>query len=401
MKSSRKSVVSGEELLLTQRRTNVPDVAMSFSDIPFAYGPFVPHWIAKQYIENYFSWHRLDRLLYTRTTVEEVLAIANDRWKLTLRKYDAPRQVDEWWEEEFDAVVIANGHYAVPFVPAVPGLDDWLARYPGRIHHSKTYRSPRVYENQRVLIIGNSASGYDVAHQLQASKLLKGPVYVSRRSVGRWDGDEPPPGMLWKPVISEFREDGRILFEDGSILNNIDKVIYCTGYQPSYPFWNSKRNGGPIFDYDTQRIVDNYQHTFIRGRPTLALVGFPRVLTFRSFEYQAIAIARLWSGRNTKPLPSIAEQKKWEDDRAELTSREHRKFHGLDWSGGISNETMDWFRWLFEFAGLPMLEGHGRCPPALDGQTRWAIEHVKKYPERREHDVVGVGEKRDDHLWFL
>jgi hypothetical protein len=23
---------------------------------------------------------------------------------------------DEWWQEEFDAVIVANGHYAVPFV---------------------------------------------------------------------------------------------------------------------------------------------------------------------------------------------------------------------------------------------------------------------------------------------
>lgn len=377
-------------------------MAMSFSDIPFAYGPFVPHWIPKQYIENYFSWHRLDKLLHTRTTVEEVLAIASNRWKLTLRKYDAPRQVDEWWEEEFDAVVIANGHYAVPFVPAVPGLDDWLARFPGRVHHSKTYRSPRVYENQRVLVIGNSASGYDVAHQLTASKLLAGPLYVSRRSAGRWDGNEPPPGMLWKPVITEFTRDGRIIFEDGSVLDDIDQAIYCTGYQPSYPFWDSKKNGGPIFDHDTQRIVDNYQHTFIQRQPTLAFVGFPQVLTFRSFEYQAIAIARLWSGRNSQPLPSIAEQKKWEEDRASLTNREHRKFHGLEWDDGLSNETMEWFRWLFEFAGLPQLEGHGRCPPVLDSRTRWAIEHIKKYPDHDDPGQKGVVDKRKKgSLWFL
>ena len=95
---------------------------MSFSDIPFAYGPFVPHWIPKQYIENYFSQHRLDNLLVLNTTVEEVSRIPSednepfDRWKLTLRQYDATRQLDVWWQEEYDALIIANGHYSVPSV---------------------------------------------------------------------------------------------------------------------------------------------------------------------------------------------------------------------------------------------------------------------------------------------
>ncbi|KAM3421929.1 Thiol-specific monooxygenase [Cercospora zeina] len=395
---------------LTQNRFDKTPIyeeltAMSFSDMPFAYGPFVPHHIPRQYIENYCSWHQVDTLLHTRTTVENVLAIAADRWKLILRKHDVARHVDEWWEEEFDAVVIANGHYAVPFVPYVPGLDDWLSRFPGRVHHSKTYRSPRVYENQRVLVIGNSASGYDVAHQLAASQVVRGPLYVSRRSRGRWDGEQPPDGILWKPVVTEFKRDGTIVFADGSILEDIDRVIYCTGYQASYPFWD-KENGAPLFDYTAQRLVNNYQHTFIRGRPTLALVGFPRVLTFRSFEYQATAIARLWSGRNTFPMPSIAEQKKWEEDRIELTKREHRKFHQIDWDDG---ETMDWFEWLYRFAGLPHIEGHGKRPPILNGQTRWAIEHVKKYPDHGENgekrEAIGTvdlaSKRKKDSLWFV
>ena len=101
--------------------TNVPAIAMSFSDIPFPYGPFVPHWIPKQYIANYFSAHRIDLSLVSNTTVEDVSKLPSkppglDRWSLTLRKNDPVRGVDEWWKEEFDALVIANGHYSVPFV---------------------------------------------------------------------------------------------------------------------------------------------------------------------------------------------------------------------------------------------------------------------------------------------
>jgi cation diffusion facilitator CzcD-associated flavoprotein CzcO len=95
---------------------------MSFSDQQFSYGPFVPHWVPKQYIENYFSWHRTDSCLVLNTTVEYLSRISakgysnTDRWKLTLRKYDPARRVDIWWEETFDAVILANGHYSVPFV---------------------------------------------------------------------------------------------------------------------------------------------------------------------------------------------------------------------------------------------------------------------------------------------
>jgi cation diffusion facilitator CzcD-associated flavoprotein CzcO len=81
----------------------------------------VPHWIPKQYIEDYFSWHGIDSLLVLNTTVEDVSRVPTKSarghaWKLTLRRYDSTRKVDVWWEEHFDAVVLANGHYSIPFV---------------------------------------------------------------------------------------------------------------------------------------------------------------------------------------------------------------------------------------------------------------------------------------------
>lgn len=109
---------------LTESRTNVPDIAMSFSDIRFSYGPFVPHYVPRQYIENYFSLHKTDEFLSLNTTVEDVSQLplspgaSLKRWKLTLRKYEPLRGVDVWWEEEFDAVIIANGHYSIPWVCA-------------------------------------------------------------------------------------------------------------------------------------------------------------------------------------------------------------------------------------------------------------------------------------------
>lgn len=187
-------------------------------------------------------------------------------------------------------------------------------------------------------------------------------------------------------MIREYKAStNEIIFEDGTILTNVDAVIYCTGYKPSFPFWNSTANGGPIYDYRNNRLVDFYQHTFSEAFPrTLGIVGLPRVITFRSFEYQAIALARLFSGRNHLSLPSLSEMKAWEAEREVLVKRERRKFHDILWDNG---ETVEWLRWLYTFAGLPVLEGKGRYPPVFDDETRWAYEHVRKYP------VPGDGDK--------
>ncbi|KAH8819831.1 dimethylaniline monooxygenase (N-oxide forming) [Xylogone sp. PMI_703] len=362
--------------------TNVPDIAMCFSDTRFPYGPFVPHHIPRQYIENYFSSHGLDELLVLNTTVEDIskvpsLSPADDnRWKLTLRKYDHVRHADIWREEVFDAVVLANGHYSVPFVPQVKGLKEYTEKFPGRVVHSKYYRSPVQYSAKKVVVIGNSASGHDVTAELVSTAHL--PVYQSRRSKSRWDGDEPPPGIAWKPVIREFQPDGRIIFDDDTYLDDVDKVIYCTGYLASFPFWNAQNNGRPLWDYNLNKAVKGYWHTFFQDFPTLAIVGLPRVLTFRSFEYQGIALARLFSGRNTKSLPPLSEMERWERERIEESKRRRKKFHDVEWETG---ETMKWLEELFHIAGLGTLTGNGRLPPTLGEDVIRAINNIKKYPE--------------------
>lgn len=97
---------------------------MSWSDLPFPYGPFVPHWVPRQNIENYFTHHKIDSLLVLNTTVEDVSPSLKDSsgtesssgWTLTLRRFDPVAQLDVWWKEEFDAVIITNGHLNIPYV---------------------------------------------------------------------------------------------------------------------------------------------------------------------------------------------------------------------------------------------------------------------------------------------
>jgi hypothetical protein len=294
----------------------------------------------------------------------------------------------------------------------VKGLEEFISKFPGRVSHSKAYRTANLYINKRVLVIGNSASGHDITTLLLNSGNLKLPLYQSRRTPSRWDGSKPPKGTEWKPIIGEYNSStGDIIFTDGTILSNIDHIIYCTGYKPSFPFWNEKANGGPLYDYDEGRLLGNFQHTFSRAFPqTLGIVGLPRVLTFRAFEYQAVALARLFAGRNKFSLPSASEQKAWELYRAKLVKAEGRKFHDIQWD---NDETMDWLRFLYDFSGLPALEGYGKSPPVLDSKTRWAIENVRKYPDHKGEDekddvadlqewiVVPDRRKERDSLHFI
>lgn len=259
------------------------------------------------------------------------------------------------------------------------GLEEYLQLFPGRVQHSKSYRSPRTYKDQKVLLIGNSSSGHDIAEELRhaSSQGPAWPIYQSRRSRSRFDGDSPPEGIEWRPVIKEFLPTGRIVFEDDTYLDDIDIVLYCTGYRPSFSFWNAKANGGELWSYEENRLLNIYQHTFFHQHKTLALVGLPRTVTFRSFEYQAIAIARLFSGRNRTPLPPLKERRKWEEQRVKTTREKKQKFHDIPWDHG---ETLEYLGWFFEFAGLQTLKGEGRRMEPFTPEERWVLENVRKYP---------------------
>lgn len=73
-------------------------------------------------------------------------------------------------------VVFATGSVSgKPFMPAMPGLDEFA----GEILHSSHYTSGKRYENRRALVIGTGTSGHDVAQDLHA---LGSDVTIVQRS---------------------------------------------------------------------------------------------------------------------------------------------------------------------------------------------------------------------------
>ena len=53
-----------------------------------------------------------------------------------------------WKPKDFDAVVVASGHYHAPRIPDIPGLAESKAKWPSRIQHSKAYRRPSGFEDK-------------------------------------------------------------------------------------------------------------------------------------------------------------------------------------------------------------------------------------------------------------
>jgi cation diffusion facilitator CzcD-associated flavoprotein CzcO len=85
--------------------------------------------------ENLLPWIRFLSLV-TNVVFE------NDCWKVSVRD---PKGT---YTEEFDAVVVATGHYAVPYVPDLPGLAE--LNHPKHIQllHSSEYRHPEIFKDK-------------------------------------------------------------------------------------------------------------------------------------------------------------------------------------------------------------------------------------------------------------
>lgn len=107
--------------------------------------PFRSHQVIRQYIENLVNRNGYQDFVEYNTTVECVEK-GSDEWRVVLRK--SGQRLDYWWEERFDAVVVANGHFSVPYLPPIRGLKELAEFHPGSVEHSKAYRGREKYRGK-------------------------------------------------------------------------------------------------------------------------------------------------------------------------------------------------------------------------------------------------------------
>ncbi|KKA27793.1 hypothetical protein TD95_003565 [Thielaviopsis punctulata] len=258
-----------------------------------------------------------------------------------------PAGVDQWIVEArdlvagttssavYDAVVIANGHYTLPYVPSIAGLAEFAAAHPGIVSHSKQYRSKQVFTGKRVIVVGNGPSGADIARQI--GQVAAQPLYLSVRHATAPDR-LAHIGATEVPEISEFLPSTRgVRLIDGTEISDIDALIFSTGYFFSYPF---------LEDLQDKLITSGrgvrglYQHLFYAEHPTLAFSGLlQQAVPYSVAEAQAAALAAVWSGK--EHLPSLEKMKAWlQELEAERGESLHNMPRGTD--GAYINELHDW-----------------------------------------------------------
>jgi len=126
-----------------------PDIISKRSRAQFGpESPFRHREIVRKWIEALFNRNGYRDFVEFSTTVELAEKVG-DEWVLTLRKETkGADEKDFWWQERFDAIVVATGHYNVPFIPDIPGLVELNEKIPGLVLHSKQYRNPEHYRGK-------------------------------------------------------------------------------------------------------------------------------------------------------------------------------------------------------------------------------------------------------------
>lgn len=132
--------------------TNIPKQLMQFHDFAFPEESqlFPTHWTVDRYLKDYAR--EVEHLIQFQTQVVDVKlresketdGLLEEEWAVITKNV----VTGELTEEVYDAVVVANGHFYIPFIPEIPGIQGWHKEHPGSISHSKFYRVPEPYKDK-------------------------------------------------------------------------------------------------------------------------------------------------------------------------------------------------------------------------------------------------------------
>ena len=258
--------------------------------MPDGYPNYPSHRLIANYLDEFVDHFGFRSKIQFRTEVTRVVPTTEGGWDVSVRQ----RDTGAVRTERYGAVLVANGHHWDPRYPepAFPGA----ATFTGEQIHSHHYRTPEPFAGKRVLVLGIGNSACDVAvdcsrvgartllamrrgahivpkhlfgmptdhltlmrlgtwvplrlqgfavtllmriAQGPATKyglprpdrrLLCAPPTVSDSLLSRLDHGD----IVVRPNIDRFDGD-RVWFTDGSA-EQVDAVIYCTGYKISFPF---------------------------------------------------------------------------------------------------------------------------------------------------------------------
>jgi len=320
--------------------------------MPDDYPDYPNHFQIARYFDDYVDHFGLREKIRFRTEVVSVEPVEGE-WEVTVGEASGERQTNR-----YRAVLVANGHHWDPRWPEPPFLGS--DEFEGEQMHAHHYREPDVLRDKRVLVLGIGNSATDIAVEASriadrtflamrrgayvmpkylngkptdeaASKLLTMlplPVqrFVLNRMLGLSAGDMTAYGLpqpdhklleahptvsaellsrlghgdiAVKPNIDRFTAGRMVRFADGSE-EEIDLVVYCTGYKITFPFFEeglvaAKDNRFPLY----QRVA-SVEH------PGLYFIGFiqPLGAIMPLAEAQSEWVGDLLDGDGTLPSPT-------------------------------------------------------------------------------------------------
>ncbi|NXT25876.1 FMO3 monooxygenase, partial [Syrrhaptes paradoxus] len=311
--------------------TNSCKEMMCYPDFPFPddHPNYIHNTRLQQYIRKYAEHFDLLRHIRLKTLVTKIKKrpdfSVTGQWEVVTQR-DGKEETTV-----FDAVMVCSGHHVYPNLPLADFTG--IQKFKGRYFHSREYKEPDKFRGKKVLVIGLGNSGSDIAVELSAvaSQVYlssrSGSWVMSRvwekgypwdmllvtrfrawlenilptalsdwlyvRTMNRFKhenfglmplnrasrkepvfNDELPSRIacgvvVMKPNVKEFRETS-VLFQDGTVQDDVDVVIFATGYTHAYPFM------------EDESIIKNRDNevTLYKGilpprleKPTMAVIG--------------------------------------------------------------------------------------------------------------------------------
>ncbi|KFV09701.1 Dimethylaniline monooxygenase [N-oxide-forming] 1, partial [Tauraco erythrolophus] len=383
--------------------SNTSKEMSAFSDFlyPEDFPVFLPNARLLDYLRRYAKQFGIGEHIKFGTTV---VSIRKRPDFATTGQWDVVTEADgKQMSHIFDAVMVCSGNLYEPSLPlhCFPGIE----RFQGQYFHSRQYKHPDMFQGKRVLVVGMGNSGVDIAVEASrvAAKVtvstsrgawvlsrvfqhgypwdmvfntrlmnlirnsLPGPLsrglvnymvnqYFNHENYGLQPeksclmrepvlNDDLPSYILTgritiKPGVKEFK-DNSVVFHSCPEEEPIDIIVFCTGYNVSFPFLEE----ADVKVENKHASLYKYVFPTHLQRPTLAVLGLIKPLgaIMPVTEMQARWVTRIFKGLCWLPPQSVMEKEVNETKKIRV------RWFGLSFDEVLKT---DWLVYMDELASF-------------------------------------------------
>ncbi|XP_014665734.1 PREDICTED: senecionine N-oxygenase-like isoform X2 [Priapulus caudatus] len=332
---------------------------MEFPDFKFPDGTptFPSRAQIHKYLESYADHYHLRDRIHLKHIVTSVKRIDGGdahrpRWLLTIKNTTTGAERTG----EFDAVFVCTGHYSTPYIPTIASIENFR----GVVLHSHDYRHPEPYAGKSVTILGGGPSAFDLALDLgrHASNVIVSVGQADRLKLQeQYAAGKLPPNIIvvkWPEVIGE----NAIRFADRDSADDVDAIIYCTGYRHSYPFLDESCG---ITIKGGKRVRPLFKHMINTKYQTMMFINaMVNVFDFTLAYAQVPFAVKILDG--SLQLPSEeAMNADTEDEYERRLAAGKTLYHAHRWDDATTFSSEHYYTDLIAYAGLDhMLVGESQ-----------------------------------------